>query len=116
MGREATVSHLRIVKPEGPKAARRGERSALFTPDEERRFRQAMRNLSGAFGSWGALAAAMRVRTSAISHMMAGRSAVSGDMIVRAMRASGLSLSELLGNPVPADRCRACGQIKRRVA
>ncbi|NUQ72027.1 MAG: transcriptional regulator [Polyangiaceae bacterium] len=105
---------LRLVKPEGPRPLRRkGERSALLTPDEERRFRQGMRNLHIAFGSWGALAAAMGTRTSAISHMMAGRSTVSGDMMVRAMRASGLSLGELLGVPVPADRCRACGQIKR---
>lgn len=32
------------------------------------------------------------------------------------MRASGLTLDELLGAPTPADRCRACRQIKRRVA
>lgn len=104
---------LRLVKPEGPRPLRRkGERSALFTSDEERRFRQAMRNLCAAFGSWGALAAAMRVRTSAISHMMAGRSSVSGDMIVRAMRASGLSLGELLGVPASASVCRACGGLR----
>jgi hypothetical protein len=45
--------------------------------------------------------------------MLAGRNRVSGDLVVRAMRASGLTLAELLGGPVPADRCRACGQIKR---
>ena len=108
------MSHLKIVEPEAPKPPRRkGERKPLLSSEEERRFRQAAQNLAAAFGSWGALAAAMETRTSAISHMISGRSSVSGDMVVRAMRAAGLSLAELLGGPILADRCRACGQVKR---
>jgi len=51
-----------------------------------------------------------------VSAYDAGKASDSGSMLVMAMRASGLSLAELLGGPVPADRCRAGGQIKRRVA
>lgn len=105
---------LRLVKPAEPKLARRkGERRVLLTPIEERQFRQAMRNLRDAFGSWGALAEAMEAYKGTVINMVRGAQGVSGDMVVRAMRASGLSLAELLGGPVPADRCRACGQIKR---
>lgn len=106
---------LRLVKDAPPKPPRRkGQRTPpVLTSTEEQRFRQAMRNLRDAFGSWGALADAMGAKTKAMGHMMRGICHVSGDMIVRAMRASGLSLAELLGAPVPADRCRACGQFKR---
>jgi hypothetical protein len=92
---------------------RKGKRTPLLTPDEERQFRQAMRNLRDAFGTWGALAAAMGANEGTIDAMRKGHSRVSGDMIIRAMRASGLSIDDLLSVPVPADRCRACGQVKR---
>ena len=96
-----------------PRKRRKWERVPLLSDLEEQRFRQACRNLRDAFGSPGALAAAMRASPHAIRIMMAGRTRPSGDIIVKAIRASGLSLAELLGAPVPADRCRACGQIKR---
>jgi hypothetical protein len=105
---------LRLVKPEAPKPPRRkGERKPLLSPEEERRFRQAMRNLRDAFGTWGALAAAMDANEGTIDAMQQGRSRVSGDMLIRAMRASGLSLGELLGEPAPVAICRACRQVKR---
>jgi hypothetical protein len=108
------MSHLKLVRDEPPKPPRRkGERRPLLSPEEERQFRQAMRNLRDAFGSTGALCAAMGAKTHAVNDMLAGRNRVSGDLVVRAMRALGLSLAELLGGPIPADRCRACGQIKR---
>lgn len=109
---------LKLVgAPEPPKPARRkGQRSRLLTPDEEKRFRAAMRNLRDAFGTWGALAAAMGARLDTVNLMMRGRCCVSGDTVVRATRASGLTLAAMLGGPVPADRCRACGQIKSRAA
>jgi hypothetical protein len=105
---------LRLVKPEAAKPTRRkGQRKPLLSPEEERRFRQAMRNLRDAYGTWGALAAAMGATEDAIDSMRAGRCRVSGDMIVRAMRASRLSLVELLGEPSPVALFRACGQVKR---
>ena len=108
------MSHLRIVRNEPPKTPRRkGERKPILSSEEERRFRQAMRNLRDAFGTWGALAAAMGATEAAIDAMRAGRSRVSGEMVVRAMRASGLSLGELLDEPAPVALCRACRQVKR---
>jgi hypothetical protein len=104
---------LRLVKPEEPKPPRRkGERKPLLSPEEERRFRQAMRNLRDAFGTWGALAAAMDANEGTIDAMQQRRSRVSGELIIRAMRASGLSLADLLGEPQIAGKCRACGSIR----
>lgn len=112
------MSHLKLVGREesAKKKRRKPERFHLLSTDEERRFRAAMRNLHDAFGTWPCLADAMLCGLKGITLMMCGRSSVSGDMIVRAMRASGLSLPELLGGLISADRCRACGQIKQRAA
>jgi hypothetical protein len=108
---------LKLVRDEPTKPARRkGERKPVLTPDEERQFRQSLRNVRDAFGSPGALVAAMDTGKNTVSQVLRGCVRVSGAMIVRVMRASGLTLAELLGGPVPADRCRACGQIKRRAA
>jgi len=107
---------LRLVRDEPPKAPtkrRKGERRPVLTADEEKRFRAAMRGLEGAFGSWSCLAAAMDVDPGALRRMMRGSASVSGEMVVKAMKASGLSLADLLGGPVLATRCRACGAVKR---
>lgn len=107
---------LRLVGSEPPKVKpkrRKHQRSVLLSPDEEARFRAAMKNLHGAFGSWPCLASAMRMRTNSIACVMRGAAHVSGDMIVRAMLASGLTFAELIGGPVAADRCRACGAVRR---
>lgn len=104
---------LRLVRDEPPKPKRRKHaRTRLLSDIEERRFRAAMRGLQGAFGSWACLAAAMEINANALHHLMSGYRAVSGEMIVRAMKASGLTLAELLGAPVAADRCRACGRVR----
>lgn len=107
------MSHLKIVKDEPPKPRPKRQRSPLLTPDEEKRFRQAMKNLRDAFGTWACLAAAMGSALTSVAHMMDGSCHVSGDMIIRAMKASGLTLTELLGAPVLAGTCRACGAVKR---
>lgn len=109
---------LKLVGKEAPAKPprRRGERLPLLSQDEAQRFRQALKNLRDAFGTWPFLAKAMDVRVNALGRTVSGRASVTGDMVVRAMRASGLSLAELLGKPVSADRCRACGQFKPRAA
>lgn len=104
---------LRLVRDEPPKPKRRkGARTPLLTPDEVRKFKAAMRGLHDAFGSWTCLADVMRAQVKTIAHMMRGTCHVSGDLVVRAMKASGLTLAELLGGPVAADRCRACGKVR----
>ena len=83
-----------------PKKPRRKkyERSPLLTEEETRRFRQSVRNLRDAFGTWAHLADAMRVTHVALLYMVNGRHAVTGDMIIRAMRASGQSYEALVGS------------------
>ncbi len=92
---------LRLVGNEKPKTPRKKyQRSPLLTSEESRRFRQAMRNLKDrGFATWDCLASAMRVSRVALAHMMDGRHAVSGEMVVRTMKASGLTLDELIGAP-----------------
>ncbi|MCK6593195.1 MAG: transcriptional regulator [Polyangiaceae bacterium] len=112
---------LRLVKPEGPKPPRqkgsRPHQSLAFTPEEQRKLRQAIRNLKDAFGTWACLADALAMPVKSLENAVRGRSAgPSPAVVIRAMRASGLGLSDLLGAPAPAERCRTCGQIKRRVA
>lgn len=108
---------LKLERDEPTKPKRRkGERKPVLSPEEERQFLQSLRNIRDAFGSSGALCKAMDAGPNAVNYVLSGRGRVSGAMIVRVMRASGLTLAELLGGPVPADRCRACGQIKRRAA
>ena len=107
---------LRLVGNESPKPPprRKRERTPLLTEDEERRFRAATRGLRDAFGgTWGVLADVMRTKVDTLEAMMFGRSAVSGDLIVRAMQASGLSLKDLLGEPKLVGTCRACGAVRR---
>lgn len=95
------MSHLHLVGREPAKPKRKKwTRTPLLTAEEERRFRQAVRNLKDrGFATWECLASAMRVTRVALAHMIDGRHAVSGDMIVRVMRATGLTLDELLGAP-----------------
>ncbi len=95
------MSHLHLVgrEPKKPKR-KRWQRTPLLSPEESRLFRQAVRNVKDhGFATWGCLASAMRVTRVALAHMLDGRHAVSGDMIVRVMRATGLTLDDLLGAP-----------------
>lgn len=110
------MSHLKLVgTPEPPKPPRRkGQRYApLLTAEEEQRFRQTLRNLRDAFGTWTCLAAAMRMTHESIWRAAHGKESVSARMIICAMRATGLSYEQLTGEPIAADRCRACGQLRR---
>jgi len=93
-------SPLHLVGREPKTVARKKyERAPLLTPEEARRFRQSVRNLHDAFGTWECLADAMRVTHVAILYMLSGRHAISGDMIIRAMRATGMSYDDLVGPP-----------------
>lgn len=106
---------LRLVHPSQPKPLR-GRRvrheGRVLSGEEQRRAVQALKNLRDAFGSPGCLAQAMAVSDRTLYGAIKGQRPVSAALLVRAMRASGLSLAELLGKPVPADRCRACGKVR----
>jgi len=108
---------LRLVKPEGPKPpkSKGGPRheSTVLSADEQRKARQAIRNLKDAFGTWACLAEAMGMPAKSLIRAVSGRYGPSPAVVLRAMRASSLSLADMVGAPVPAERCRACGQVKR---
>lgn len=99
-------------KPPKPKR-KKYARAKLLSDDEERRFRQAMRNLRDNFGSWTCLSAAMNATFDAVRDMMSMRTTVSGELVVKAMRASGLGLKDLIGEPAKITRCHACGSVRR---
>jgi hypothetical protein len=108
------------MKPEGPKPpkSKGGPRheSTVLSADEQRKARQAIRNLKSAFKTWGCFADAIGMPVKSLMNAVQGeRYGLSPAVLLRAMRASGLTLDDMLGAPAPAERCRACGQIKRRV-
>ncbi|HZF49211.1 MAG TPA: transcriptional regulator [Polyangiaceae bacterium] len=111
------MSHLKLVGQDPPKPARRKgmprHEASVLTPEEERKARQAIRNLKDAFGTWTCLADAMGLPVKSLLRAVSGRYALSPAVLLRAMRATGLTLDDMLGGLVPADRCRACGQLKR---
>lgn len=107
---------LRLVKPEEPRPPRKKYTRCppALTALETRQFKQALRNMRDAMGTWGALAAAMQVSEAALNATMRGDNAASGDLVIKAMKASGIrSLDELLGTPTLAGTCRACGAVRR---
>jgi hypothetical protein len=111
------MSHLKLVGQDPPKPARRkgGPRheATVLTPEEERKARQAIRNLKDHFATWACLANAMGMPVKSLLRAASGRYALFPAVLLRAMRASGLTLDDMLGNPAIAGKCRACGQIKR---
>ena len=110
------MSHLKLVGSEPPKSRRKGaprHEARVLTPEEERKARQAIRNLKDAFGTWACLADAMAMPEKSLMRAVSGRHGLSPAVLLRAMRASGLTLADMLGAPAVAGRCRACGQVKR---
>jgi plasmid maintenance system antidote protein VapI len=111
------MSHLRNVgrgpiKP-SPRKPRRPHYTEVFTAEEQRQARQALRHLRLAYGTWSCLAEAMGMPKESLQRAASGTAAVTAAILLRASRASGLTIDDLLSVPVPADRSRACGQIKR---
>ena len=106
---------LRLVGKHPPKKAKGGPRheTIVLSPDEQRKARQAIRNLKDHFGTWACLAEAMGLPVKSLIKAASGRYGLSPAVLLRAMRASGLTLDDLLGGPAPAGRCWACGALKR---
>ena len=106
------MSHLKLVGQDPPKPTRRKgmprHEASVLTPEEERKARQAIRNLKDHFGTWGCLADAMGMPVKSLLRAVSGRYALSPAVLLRAMRASGLTLADMLGAPTTAGRCRAC--------
>lgn len=104
-GQAPPARPLRLVHPAPqPDAARRRGRKRLhandlFTPEEERRLRAALRNGRAKFGSWPRLCAAMGVQYQIVKNAVAGRARVSGAIAIRLSRALRVPLESLLQGP-----------------
>ena len=88
--------HLRLVGDEPPKRKRRKgdlrHESTVLTADEQKRARQALRNLRDAFGTWACLAEAMGLPTKTLFGAVHGRVRLSPAIVLRAMRAVSRSM------------------------
>ncbi|WP_437816565.1 transcriptional regulator [Sorangium sp. So ce1078] len=75
------------------------------------RLRAALRNLRGLFGSWSCLAEVMGVPKTTITNFVYGsHPSTTHGLAAKAARAAGVPVDRLLGRPVAADRCPACGR------
>lgn len=109
------MSHLRVVRAEGPKAPR--ARRHQLTDDEVKRLRVATRNLIRAYGSAECLAEVSGVALDTlygIGNMRFGRPGMA--TAVKIAKSAGVTAEQLLsGKLALADRCPTCG-AERRVA
>jgi hypothetical protein len=80
-----------------------------LTDAEAMRLRVALRHMRGLFGTWGCLAAAMGVPKTTLTNFVYGATRSTHGLALKAARAAGVPLERLLGRPVAADRCHACG-------
>lgn len=96
---------------EGAPARRRRPRSPslLLTDVERMRLRAALRNLRALYGSWSCLGEAMSVSAGTLQQIASGNGG-SHAMALRAAKAAGVTLDQILGRPVVAGRCPHCGR------
>lgn len=93
---------LRIVKDEPPKKRGRVRREPLFSADQERTLRAAIKAMRGSYGGWRPLAQAMGMSEKIIESAASGRVPVSGEMAIRAARTARKPLEALL-SPGPRE-------------
>jgi len=105
------MSHLRLVKPEGPKPPRKKYQRGdpTFTPDESDRIRAALRHARTLFGTWPCLAAALYLSAAQVTRAAHGRKRITASIAVRLARALGKPLESLYRAPTSADVCPTCG-------
>ena len=103
--------HLRLVRPDTPKPARRPyhRRPPVFTAAETLRLRAALFSARSLFGSFACAADAMYIVPEALRAAATGRSPVTAEMAVRLARALGKPLDALTRPPSEAGVCPTCG-------
>ena len=103
--------HLKLVRPDAPKSARRSyrRRPPVFSPAETLRLRAALRSARSLFGSFACAADAMYLTYAAVNDAAAGRVDISAEMAVRLARALGKPLDALTRPPSEAGVCPTCG-------
>lgn len=106
---------LYLIPPDGgqgegaPKRRRRPSTCVSLTPQQRKRLRAALRNLRATYGTWKRLAEAMDVSILSLRGIAKGRDPGSPAMALRAAKAAGTTVDQLLGGLVVADRCPTCG-------
>ncbi|WP_437686436.1 transcriptional regulator [Sorangium sp. So ce176] len=96
---------------EGAPARRRRSIPCLsLTPTQRKRLRAALRNLRSAYGSWSCVAEVMGLSVVAVESIANGRAPGSPATAQRAAKAAGVTVEQLLGGLVAADRCPSCGR------
>ncbi|AUX31310.1 MULTISPECIES: transcriptional regulator [Sorangium] len=73
------------------------------------RLRAAVRSLRSLYGTWACLAEVMGVSAGTLQQLASGNGG-SHAMALRAAKAAGVSLDQILGRPVVAGRCPTCGR------
>lgn len=87
---------LRLVRDEPPKPRGRVRRAPLFTADEMRVLRAALKALRGSHNGWRYLAQAMGMSADVLKGAASGRIPVSGEVAIRTARAARKPLEALL--------------------
>ncbi|WP_437484690.1 transcriptional regulator [Sorangium sp. So ce1014] len=107
---------LYLIPPDGGQGGRvltRRRRSIpclSLTPTQRKRLRAALRNLRAAYGSWSCLAEVMGMSITSVEAIANGRDSGSPATAQRAAKAAGVTVEQLLGGLVAADRCPSCGR------
>ncbi|AUX21612.1 transcriptional regulator [Sorangium cellulosum] len=107
---------LYLIPPDGGQGGRaparrpyHRSRSLSLTDVERMRLRAAVRNLRALYGTWACLAEVMGVSAGTLQQLASGNGG-SHAMALRAAKAAGVSLDQILGRLTPADRCPTCGR------
>lgn len=107
---------LRLVHPasqgKDPRPPKGCRSPALFpTPEESDRLRAALRNLRRAYGTWSCLAEVMGVPVKTLMGVIGRRTPGSYGIAIRAARAGGIPVEQILSPGVAvAGRCALCGR------
>jgi hypothetical protein len=95
---------------DAPARQRRPRSPSLRLTDVERmRLRAALRNLRALYGTWACLAEVMGVSAGTVQQIASGNGG-SHAMALRAAKAAGVTLDQVLGRPAVAGRCPTCGR------
>jgi hypothetical protein len=107
--------HLTLVRQPGEKPPRAPPKPApyVFTDEEQKRLRSALKTARGLMGSWSCLASAMYVDSKTIITAANGHRPVTAGMAIRLAKALGKPLESLYAPPSDATRCAACGATRR---
>lgn len=107
---------LYLIPPDGgqgegaPARRRRVSPCLSLTPTQRKRLRAALRSLRSAYGSWSCLAEVMDMSVIAVESIANGRANGSPATALRAAKAAGVTVEQLLDGLAVVHRCPTCGR------